>query len=132
MNKLLLITLFIAGVFMSINATAQKKQLTTTTATKKMGYIVINSGEDIKIYKYVHASHSPKDALNYTPKYYFRYGPNTILQQLTLTNLKNISPDNHPFHDALDANFKEDKELYTYDNFHKMYKINWLFKENNK
>ena len=47
-------------------------------------------------------------------------------------NLKNAFPENHGFHDALDTNFKEDTELINYDAFHKMYKINWVLKNNMK
>lgn len=34
------------------------------------------------------------------------------------------------FYDALDVQFKSDKELYTYDSFHKMYKLSWIIKNN--
>ncbi len=105
---------------------AQKEQLTTKTATKAMGYSVLNAGDAIVIYKYVHASHSPKEAEKYAPKYYFVTAASNVLQPLTKTKLKEAFPTNHPFHDALDANFKEDKELIQYDDFHKMYKIDHL------
>ena len=132
MKKLLSIAFLASGLFIASNASAQKDEFTTQTATKKMGYTVINPGESITIYKYVHAAHSPKEIEKYAPKYFFVTKSADVLQELTLTNLKKISPENHPFHDALDANFKEDKELYAYDSFHKMYKINWLLKENSK
>ena len=38
--------------------------------------------------------------------------------------------DNHKLHNALDAQFKYDNELYAYDDFHKMYKLNWIIKNN--
>ena len=41
---------------------------------------------------------------------------------------KKAFPDNHAFHDALDVNFKEDKELISYDDFHKLYKVSWVYK----
>ena len=132
MKKLLSIALLATGLFIASNASAQKDELTTKTATKKMGYTVINPGEAITIYKYVHAAHSPKETEKYAPKYFFVTKTTDVLQELTIINLKKISPENHPFHDALDANFKEDKELNAYDSFHKMYKINWLLKENSK
>ena len=47
MKKLLSIALLATGLFIASNASAQ---LTTKTATKKMGYTVINPGESIKIY----------------------------------------------------------------------------------
>ena len=45
-----------------------------------------------------------------------------------ITKLKKAFPDNHAFHDALDVNFKEDKELINYDDFHKLYKVSWVYK----
>ena len=72
----------------------------------------------------------PKEAEKYAPKYFFVSGSTDVLQELTKENLKKAFPDNHPFHDALDENFKEDKELINYDSFHKMYKINWIYKNN--
>jgi len=54
------------------------------------------------------------------------------LQELTKMNLKKAYPENHGFHDVLDTNFKEDKELTSYDEYHKMYKINWILKNNTK
>ena len=129
--KKLFIMLTIAGGLLVVTAqdsAAQKDRLTTKTATKKMGYTVLNPGEVITVYKYVHAAHSPKETEKYAPKYFFVTKASDVLQPLTKTNLKKAFPENHTFHDGLDANFKEDKELASYDDFHKMYKINWIYK----
>ena len=104
----------------------------TQQYSKEKGYKVINTGEPIVIYEYVHTAHPPKVAEQYPTKYFFTTSTSDELQALTKTNLKKAFPTNHPFHDALDANFKEDKELVLYDDFHKMYKINWLYKNNAK
>jgi len=61
MKKLLSIALLVTGLLIASNASAQKEELTTKTATKKMGYTNINPGEAITIFKYVHAAHSPKE-----------------------------------------------------------------------
>ncbi len=106
---------------------AQKESLTSATATKEKGYTVINPGEPIIIYKYQHPSHSPKEAEKYAPKYFFTTSSSNVLQELTKMNLKKAFPNNHAFHDALDANFTEDKELISYDDFHKMYKIKRIY-----
>lgn len=122
---LLAVALF---TFTQAQAQAQKEEVTTKTATKKKGYTIINKGEPIIIYKYVHRAHSPKEAEKYAPKYFFVAGSSNVLQALTKANLKKTFPDNHAFHDALDANFREDRELVNYDDFHKMYKVSWLYK----
>ena len=60
--------------------------------------------------------------------YYFSTSPEAIPQLLTKENLKLAFPNNHKFHDELDAQFKSDDELFNYDDFHKMYKIIWIYK----
>ena len=91
-------------------------------------YKILNSGEALLIYVYKHPSHSPKEIEKYPPMYYFSTDASSAPQSLTKANLKAAFPDSHKFHDALDAQFKNDKELHDYDRFHKMYKLNWIFK----
>ena len=122
--------LMLAGSLLALNqhSFAQNEPLTSKTPTKDKGYTVINPGEPIIIYKYAHRAHSPKEAEKYAPKYFFTTSANDGLLPLTKMELKKAFPANHPFHDALDENFKEDKELINYDDFHKMYKVSWLIK----
>ncbi|MEO7489428.1 MAG: hypothetical protein ABIU77_20100 [Ferruginibacter sp.] len=127
MKKLFPMVLSTICLFTVSQATAQVENPTTQTATKKMGYKVMNPGQQITIYKYVHAAHSPKETEKYAPKYFFATKSSDALQELTKENLKKAFPDNHAFHDALDENFKEDKDLIKYDSFHKMYKISHIY-----
>lgn len=91
-------------------------------------YKVLNPGQSLLIYFYQHTAHTGKDINRglYQPEYYFSKDATSPLQDLTLTNVKTSFPENHKLHDALDAQFKSDKELYSYDSFHKMYKLNWV------
>ena len=131
--KSLLLLLFIAiGPFTISHLSAQQKDITAKTALTTKGYTVLNPKEAIKIYKYVHGSHSPKETEKYAPKYFFTTESSDVLTELTKDNLKKAFPTNHSFHDALDANFKEDADLTNYDSFHKMYKINRLLQAENK
>jgi hypothetical protein len=114
-------------LFVVSSVSAQKQAITSETATKEKGYTVLNPGELIIIYKYQHLSHSPKEAEKYAPKYYFTTSNSNVLQELTKMNLKKAFPNDHAFHDALDVNFREDKELINYDDFHKMYKLNRVY-----
>ena len=97
-------------------------------------YSILNPSEFLIIYMYQHPAHSGKDVSKamYQPKYFFSKNATSPLQDLTKANLKAAFQANHKFHDALDAQIQEDKGLYEYDSFHKMYKINWLLKNNNK
>ena len=63
---------------------------------------------------------SPEPNLNF-----FSIGGETPLP-LTMENLKKAFPDNHKFHDALTAQFKNDSELAAFDSFHKKSKLNHL------
>jgi len=134
MKKLLSI-LTITVALMVANAGdlfAQPSPLTSKTATKEMGYTLLNPGEKIVMYKYYHSAHPPKAAEKFPVKYYFVAPGTENLQDLTLTNLKTAFPANHAFHEALDANFKENKELINYDDFHKIYKVNRLYQNSVK
>ena len=93
-------------------------------------YTILNPAETLNIYFYQHPAHSPKDVAQYPPMYFFNKDARSSLQELTKANLKAAFPGNHKFHDALDVNFREDKEIYTYDNFHKKYKLNWILNNN--
>jgi len=123
------LSLAVVFIGMSAIAMAQKGKITSAKAANDKNYMVLNAKESIVIYKYQHLGHSPKEAEKYTPTYFFTTGSYDVLQELTKLNLKKAFPANHPFHDALDATFKDDKELISYDDFHKMYKVNWLLKQ---
>lgn len=72
---------------------------------------------------------NPKDTsrgLATSRLYFFSVGAGGHVLPLTLQNLKQAFPDNHVFHDALDANFHTDNELTQFDTFHKMFKVNRL------
>lgn len=57
----------------------------------------------------------------------------TISSHQKSSKMKKIAfPDNHKFHDELNAIIKDDNGLYAYDNFHKMYKVNWILKNTSK
>ncbi|MFX8542996.1 hypothetical protein ABTM06_20020, partial [Acinetobacter baumannii] len=51
-----------------------------------------------------------------------------VIVPLTIMNLKRSFPDDHLFHNLLDAQFNNDRDLSSYDGFEKMYKINHLLK----
>jgi lipopolysaccharide export LptBFGC system permease protein LptF len=91
-------------------------------------YKIINPGEPILLYVYQHPAHSPKEAEKYGPMYFFSTDATTAPQALTKDNLKAAFPDNHKFHDALDAQFKTNTHWASYDSFHKMYKLNHILK----
>jgi len=59
-------------------------------------------------------------------EYYFSVGPEGHILALTLENLKQALPNNHRFHDSLDATFGPEREPWEYDEFHKMFKVNRL------
>src|SRR5699024_8478396 len=91
-----------------IKSRSSKRKHYFGNSNKRKGYTVLNAGEPITIYKYQHLSHSPKEAEKYAPKYYFTTSNSNVLQELRKMNLKKAFQDDHPFHDALDAQFKDD------------------------
>lgn len=129
MKKLSFLTGLIVCLLFFTQAKAQDETVTSATATKAKGYKILNKEGPLTIFKYEHGAHLTKEAGKYAPKYFFTTVSSDILQPLTKDNLKKAFPENHPFHDALDATLKYDDDLTQYDTFHKMYKINWLLKE---
>ncbi len=93
-------------------------------------YKILNPGEHILLYVYQHPGHSPKEAEKYRPMYFFSTDATAAPKALDKANLKAAFPDNHKFHDALDAQFKTDADLASYDSFHKMYKLNHILQMN--
>jgi len=79
------------------------------------------------LYIYVHdVSVSQGRTYRTVHEYYFSVGANGAIEALTMENLKQAFPDNHRFHDWLDATFGNGQSLAEYDEFHKMYKVNRL------
>jgi len=66
--------------------------------------------------------------LQQTIQYFFSTGLEAPIQPLTKSELKKALPNNHPFHDKLDAQFPGE-EVSGYDSFHKTFKVNHLLKD---
>ena len=97
-------------------------------------YKVLNPVEKILVYQYSvmgHPENNPKGSI-VEDYYFFATDAANSPVELTKENLKKAFPENHKFHDALDENFKTDKELLSYDKFHHMYKLNWLLQQSSK
>lgn len=93
-------------------------------------YRVLNPEETILIYEFKHLAHSPKESEKYQPEYFFSKDAASAPQPLTKANLKAASPNNHKFHHALDLQFRKDEELIEYDSYHKIYKLNQVYTDN--
>lgn len=89
-------------------------------------YKVLNPGESLMLYDYTHPSSATKGNFHFISDYYFCTDASSTPQALTKENLKKAFPNNHKFHDELDATFNNDEGLASYDNFHKMYKLNHI------
>lgn len=72
-------------------------------------------------------SHQQYKGFKLADVYYFSTGDTGDIKPLTMANLKLAFPDNHKFHDMLDAQFKDGEDLFAYDSFHKMYRVNHLY-----
>lgn len=87
-------------------------------------YQVMNPMEKILLYVIEIPGSKGQSKQDY---YYFSASASGEIKELTLDNLKRAFPDNHKFHDALDAEFGSGNDLVLYDSFHKMYKVNRLY-----
>lgn len=84
---------------------------------------LIEEAKAIIIYKrYDEESDDPDDG-PIPPTYYFSVN-NGAMKELNLINLKKAFPEEHDFHDKLDETFSGGRGTASYDNYHKMYKVN--------
>ncbi|MBE7170456.1 MAG: hypothetical protein INR73_07695 [Williamsia sp.] len=95
---------------------------------EKKELVLLNADETILIYR--HEVSKPGKGQTNVTNYYFSKDALSPAQSLTIKNVKKAFPDNHAFHMKLDEMFKYNTELAVYDDFHKMYKLNWIFKQN--
>jgi hypothetical protein len=91
---------------------------------------ILNKGEGLLLYNFLSSTSPSKGGHINVTEYYFSKDAGSMPVALTKENLKAAFPDNHKFHDALDAAFKDDQELDAYDSFHKMYKVNHVLAAN--
>ena len=68
-------------------------------------------------------------AREFVKKYFFSTTLNSAILPLTISNLKNSFPDNVKFHNKLDQEFSSEKDISTFDNNNKMYKVNYLLSQ---
>ena len=72
-------------------------------------YLVLNPSEETLLYQ-----HESKSTNGVVMHYYFSRGAGEV-QELTLANVKNAFPNDLAFHEGLDAEFRSDAELASYE-----------------
>ena len=95
-------------------------------ASDNQHYGILNPGEELLLYR----EQVPVGGKNpLQPKLFFSPSADALMQPLALLTVKKAFPDNHRFHDLLDAQFQNGGELTAYDTMHGMTKINWLLRQ---
>ncbi len=89
-------------------------------------YQILNKNPQLLLYKRKIPT-SPKAGPEDQYKTYFS-ASNGKIQTLTAWNVKQAFPAHETLADKMDALFKRDAELLTYDRFRGMYKLEWLVK----
>ena len=92
---------------------------------KAGNYPVLNPGERILIYRVVQYPAGKGDWTKI--RYYFSKDAGSDITELTMENVRAAFQDNHKFDEAVDAEFRSDKDLYAYDNLHKCYKLDRVY-----
>lgn len=93
----------------------------------KQEYQVLNYKEQGIIIYRRNVTKPPSGKTNVT-NFYFSKDAFSPVQKLTKKNLKEAFPGNQRFHEQIDAGFKYNTELASFDKFHSMYSINWIYK----
>lgn len=95
-------------------------------AARNEHYPILNPGEELLLYKV------EQPAVGKNPgsvRLYFSPTAAAPIQPLTRLAVKQAFPDNHRFHDLLDAQFPPGTDLTAYDQMHHMTKLNWLLRQ---
>jgi hypothetical protein len=66
------------------------------------------------------------------PIYYFSHGATGNIEKLTIANLKEAFKQNKPFGNLLDGTLNAENTIEAYDSTHKMYEVNYLYKQSVK
>ncbi|MCI5091143.1 MULTISPECIES: hypothetical protein [Saprospirales] len=69
------------------------------------------------------------EELNSFATFHFSLNLSGPILPLNLDNLKQAYPENHQFHDLLDANFSGGQAIFSFDEFHNTYKVNRILGE---
>jgi hypothetical protein len=88
-------------------------------------YTILNPREKILLYVVVCNPVSKGDVM--IRKYFFSKDAGSEILDLTLDNLKAAFPDNHNFLNVINTQFRNDSDLYTYDDVNKCYKVNRIY-----
>lgn len=94
---------------------------------EKNAYQILDTSYFFLYYRYEQVEKIKGKALLKTDEYFFSKDGGSDILLLTVENLKKAYPDNHAFHYALDAHFRNDQELIAYDTYSKCYKIKYLY-----
>ena len=93
----------------------------------KSSYRVVDTAGFYLYYRYIQFEQIPGKGLIKMDEYYFSKDSNSDIQLLTIENLKRAYPENHRFHDDIDAHFRSNHELMEYDPYTQMYKLKYLY-----
>jgi hypothetical protein len=89
-------------------------------------YPILNPSEELLLYKVERPTVGKNPG---SVRLYFSPTAAAPIQPLTLLAVKRAFPDNHRFHDLLDAQLPLGTDLTAYDEMHHMTKINWLLRQ---
>ncbi|TWI82625.1 hypothetical protein LX66_5200 [Chitinophaga japonensis] len=90
----------------------------------KVPYTLSEQGDIWIYYRYLNVTQGK--GIQMERKYFYSTAGNSEILPLTISNLKHSFPEKYLFHNFLDAQFRNDAELSTYDSFAKKFKVNHL------
>jgi hypothetical protein len=100
--------------------------------SEKGKYQILDTAYFYLYYRYEQVEKVRGKSLIKTDEYFFSRNAESPIQLLTAENLKRAFPDNLPFHYAIDAEFKRDQDLITYDPYYKGYKLKYIYNQSLK
>jgi hypothetical protein len=99
---------------------------------EKESYLILDTAGFYLYYKYESEEKLKGKELMKTEEYFFSKDAQSPIQLLNADNLKRTFPDNLPFHYAIDAAFRTNRDLITYDSYCGCYKLKYIYKQSLK
>ena len=92
-------------------------------------HVLVREVDHLIVYQLGDSDTSLGEELNSFATFHFSLNLSGPILPLNLDNLKQAYPENHQFHDLLDANFSGGQAIFSFDEFHNTYKVNRILGE---
>jgi hypothetical protein len=99
---------------------------------EKESYLILDTASFYLYYRYASEEKVKGKGLVKVEKYFFSKDAGSPILILTTDNLEKTFPDNLAFHYAIEAFFRTNQDLISYDSYCSCYKLKYIYKQSLK